>query len=335
MIIVVYVDDILVMSQDPGAIKGFGDRLASIFEVKDIGEIKRCLGMDFTRSRDGIFINQKTYVEDVLQRFRMQDCNPVSTPLDPGAKLVKGEPWTDADGERPPYRALVGCLLYLSVATRPDVAHAASVLSQFNDCFNKSHWGAAKRVLRYLKGTCDRGIFYSKEKVPLVGYADSDWGGSLEDRRSFTGYTFTMNGGAIAWDSKKQPTVALSTTEAEYMALSEAAKEAIHIKKFLRELGMDDVESLKILNDNVSAQRLATNPVYHARTKHIDIRHHFVREVVESGQVTIEHVGTNSMPADILTKALPRAKHETCVNLLGLMKQSTEDQRGCLEGKCW
>lgn len=320
LIIIIYVDDLLVLCRDPKEIACFGRELANLFEIKDLGDLKRCLGMDFFRRDEGIFINQRTYINDILLRFGMSECNPVSTPLEAGTKMTKGTPWSDADGKKPPYRELVGCLLYLSLATRPDIAHAASVLSQFNDCFNGNHWGAAKRVLRYLKGTSELGICYRSKDESLAGYVDADWGGSTDDRRSFTGYTFIMCGGAVAWDSRKQRTVALSTTEAEYMALSEAAKEAVHIQRFLLELGAIEVGPTKLFNDNVSAQKLATNPVFHARTKHIDIRHHFVREVVESGQVTLEHVASDEMPADVLTKALTRPKHNRCVDLLGLRR---------------
>lgn len=318
MVILIYVDDILVMCRDPKEIDRFGDRLAELFEIKVLGDLKRCLGMDFTRGKDGIHINQGTYIRDTLQRFGMQDSNAVSTPLDVGTKLVKGEAWSGSDGEKPPYRELIGCLLYLSVATRPDIAHATSLLSQFNDCFNKVHWSAAKRVLRYLKGTSNQGILYRYGEESMAGYVDADWGGSSDDRRSFTGYAFILNGGAVAWDSRKQRTVALSTMEAEYMALSEAAKEAVHLQRLLLELGARKAGPVRLFNDNFSAQRLATNPVFHARTKHIDIRHHYVREIIESGQVVLEHVSSEEMPADILTKALTKPKHERCVDLLGL-----------------
>lgn len=209
LIIIIYVDDLLVICQDPEEIVCFGRKLASLFEVKDLGDLKRCLGMDFFRGKEGICINQKTYIKDILLRFGMSECNPVSTSLEAGTKMANGTPWSDADGKTPPYRELVGCLLYLSLTTRPDIAHVASVLSQFNNCFNETHWSAAKRVLRYLKGTSELGICYRSKGEFLAGYVDADWGGSTDDRRSFTGYTFVMCGGAVAWDSRKQRTVAV------------------------------------------------------------------------------------------------------------------------------
>lgn len=329
--IIIYVDDILVMSRSEEQILEFGKALSQVFEIKDLGEVKRCLGMDFTRSKGGIFVNQRTYISDVLRRFRMLECNPVATPMDPGIRLERGNPWSEEDGERPPYRELIGCLLYLSVATRPDIAHATSSLSQYNDGFSKAHWNAAKRVLRYLKGTIDVGLFYRSEDNSMKGYADADWAGSKDDRRSYTGYAFLVAGGAVSWDSRKQRTVALSTAEAEYMALAEAAKEAIYLRRLLQELG-SRVCSITLHSDNVSAQKLALNPVHHARTKHIDIRYHFIREVVQSGQVIVDHVASGDMAADILTKPLPRDPHRTCSGLLGLVQDARTGDR--IEGKC-
>lgn len=323
MLIVVYVDDILIMSRNLEEIKRFGADLNKKFAIKDLGDVKRCLGIDFERNENGIMLTQKTYIREILQRFGMEECKPSSTPLDAGAKLTTTDPWAAADGAKPPYRELVGALLYLSVATRPDIAHAASSLSQFNENFGKVHWIAAKRVLRYLKGTADIGITFRRGQTSIEGYVDADWAGSTHDRRSFTGYAFIMNEGCISWDSRKQRTVALSSTEAEYMALSEAAKEAVYLRRLLLELG-EEVDVIKLSNDNVGAQKLASNAIYHARTKHIDIRHHFVREIVESKQIELHHIASEKMPADVLTKALTKFKHEGCVELLGLIKE----QRG-------
>jgi len=253
LIAVVYVDDIIVMSEDPRKVAEFRADLSERFEVKDVGKLKRCLGMNFMQDDKGIRINQQTYVTELLQRFEMQDCRPVSTPLDVNTKLTKTDSWTSADGEEPPYRELVGCLLYLSVATRPDLAHAVSQLSQFNDCFGRSHWIAAKRVLRYLKKTADFGITYKYGESDLQGFVDADWAGSVHDRKSFTGYAFMMNGGCVSWDSRKQRTVALSSTEAEYMALSEAAKEAVYLRRLVQKLGVN-ADNLTLSSDNLGAQ---------------------------------------------------------------------------------
>lgn len=319
LLVVIYVDDILAMSRNLEIVKKFGTTLGEKFEVKDIGDVKRCLGMDFIHGDDCIKIHQESYVKELLRRFGMQDCKTVSTPIDVSTKLTKEDQWRTTDGPKPPYRELIGGLLYLSVATRPDLAHVASVLSQFNDCFGKTHWVAAKRVLRYLKGTANYGIVFRHGRNDFQGFVDADWAGSIDDRRSFTGYVFKMNGGCISWDSRKQTTVALSSTEAEYMALSEVSKEAVYLRRFLKELGIN-AGTIKVSCDNIGAQKLATNPVFHSRTKHIDIRHHFVREKIKNGEIHLEYVPTEEMTADVLTKGLTKQKHIKGVELLGLSK---------------
>lgn len=315
--IVVYVDDILIMSCDDSEIARIKDHLDAKFDVKKLGMIKYCLGLEFARREGEISAKQKGYIHEILDRFGMAECRPVSTPLEPGLKLERCESTTDDGRFEAPYRELVGALMYLSVATRPDISHAVSYLSQFNSCYTETHWKAAKRVLRYLRGTDDVGLVYSCSRDAPVMFADADWGNCTLDRRSYTGYVFVMSGGAVSWESRKQQTVALSSTEAEYMALSEATKDALCMKRLLGELGLD-LDEMVIKSDNIGAQRLGTNPVYHARSKHIDIRHHFVREAVEEGSILIQHVSSEEMAADILTKGLPRGRHENCVRLLGL-----------------
>lgn len=197
-------------------------------------------------------------------------------------------------------------------------AHAVSALSQFNTCFGKIHWTAAKRVLRYLKGSNALGLIFGPNTECLKGYVDADWANCLMDRRSYTGYVFILSKGPISWESKKQRTVALSSTEAEYMGLTEAAKENMYIREFLLELGFGNLADTRVLNDNMGALRLAENQVFHARSKHIDIRHHFIRESIQKKQLKLEHVSTDDMIADMLTKGLSRPKHQRCMKMLGL-----------------
>ena len=252
----------------------------------------------------------------------MSECKPISTPCDPNVKLVKNENEKEKCDRQLPYRELVGSLMYLAVGTRPDLALIVSHLSQFNNSYDSSHWAAAKRVLRYLKGTMDFSLRFDSINMPILGYTDADWGSCVVDRRSYTGYCFLLGRSAISWDSKKQRTVALSTTEAEYMALAEASKEAVYLQRFLNELGADMAENVKLMCDNMSAQKLGKNPVYHSRSKHIDVKHHFVREMLTEGTIKLEYVPTTEMVADILTKALPKQKHEWCVKKLGLASTS-------------
>ena len=232
-------------------------------------------------------------------------------------------PTTEAervDMARVPYRSAVGSLMYAMVATRPDIAAAVSAVSRFMENPGSEHWTAVKHIMRYLKNTADWVLTLGSGcKLQLVGYCDADWaGGDLDGRRSTTGYTFSLGSGSIVWSSKRQPTVALSTTEAEYMATTNAAREAIWLRRLLGELGYTQAEPTVIYSDNQGSIKLAHNPVHHSRTKHIDVQHHFVRELVESNVVALRYCPTDANVADVLTKPLLRIKHVQCAEALGL-----------------
>ena len=336
ILIVIYVDDIVVASQSEYEMIEFGRYLSNIFEIKDLGTMAYCLGMEFVQRINEISIYQSGYIRDVLDRFRMSDSKPVATPMDPGTKLEKDEGESSPNEEELPYRELIGSLMYLAVCTRPDIAFAVSYLSQFNSCYNKSHWTAAKRVLRYIKETQDLGLKYQKTGKPLHGYVDADWANCTIDRRSYTGYTFILGGCPISWESRKQRTVALSSTEAEYMALSESSKEASYLKRFLENAGVNNLIQVRIFCDNNGARKLAENPVFHNRSKHIDVRHHHVREVIGRGEIVVEYTPTDEMAADIFTKGLSRQKHVKCVELLGLTNISILNKdHPWIEGEYW
>lgn len=268
-------------SRDQSKITELTEYFSRNFQSKNLGEIRYCLGIEFSQNEDGITMNQSGYINDILNRFGMKDSKPVTTPLDYSCKLVKGD--SVLHDKKFPFRELLGMLMHLAVCTRPDIAFAVNHLSQFNNCYDETHWKAAKRVLRYLKGTSNIGLSFKRSKEHLTGYVDADWANCLDDRRSYTGYAFILNGCPISWESRNQRTVALSSTEAEYMAVSDAVKEAVHLRRFIDDLGFELPTKLNIFNDNNGARKLVENPVFHARTKHIDIRHHYVREVLESG----------------------------------------------------
>lgn len=315
----IYVDDILIASSDISKIAKLTEYLSSLFQITDFGEVNYCLGIEFRQGENRILMSQEGYINDILSRFGMVESKPVSTPLDCSVKLKKNVGCPTAQEKDLPYRELIGMLMYLSVCTRPDIAYTVSYLSQFNCCYNEIHWKSAKRVLRYLKGTSKVGLCFKRANGDLTGFADADWANCLDDRRSYTGYVFTLFDSVVSWESRKQRTTALSSTEAEYMAISDAVKEAIYLRKFIKGLGFELPSTLKIFNDNNGARKLAENPVFHARTKHIDVRHHFIREVLDSGILKIEYTPTEIMPADILTKGLSKPKHEKCIDLLGLV----------------
>uniref|UniRef100_A0AAV1UB76 RxLR effector candidate protein n=1 Tax=Peronospora matthiolae TaxID=2874970 RepID=A0AAV1UB76_9STRA len=232
-----------------------------------------------------------------------------------------------------PYRSAVGGIMYLMVATRPDLAAAVGSLSQFSSDPCPTHWQALKRVLRYLQATPNHGLEFTREEGSRIcGYTDADWAGDIESRRSTSGYVFMMNGECISWKSQKQRTVALSSTEAEYMALSEATKEAVWLKVLLGELGeMTSDEAIKMYEDNQGSIALAKNPEFHKRTKHIDIRYHFVRKRVESGEVVLEYCPTQDMLADMMTKPIAAVQFENIRDRLGIQGAAANESRGSVE----
>uniref|UniRef100_A0A2N9EI16 Integrase catalytic domain-containing protein n=1 Tax=Fagus sylvatica TaxID=28930 RepID=A0A2N9EI16_FAGSY len=228
-------------------------------------------------------------------------CKPVSTPMSSNEKLQQNDAAEKADAKA--YRSLVGSLIYLT-NTRPDIVHSVSLISRFMNQPSKLHYATAKRILRYLQGTKKLGILYKKENDNnLVGFTDSDWVGSLDDRKSTSGYIFCLGSKVIAWSSKKQKTVALSSAEAEYIAANDAACEAVWLRKILSDLQQKIEEPTVICCDNMSAIAMTKNPVFHARTKHIELRHHFIRDLVSQGEIQLKFISTNDQPADILTKA--------------------------------
>ncbi|KAG7962752.1 hypothetical protein I3843_09G081300 [Carya illinoinensis] len=217
-----------------------------------------------------------------------------------------------------PYASVVGSLMYAMVCTRPDISQAVSLISRYMHNPGKTHWHAAKWILRYILGTVDIGLKFEKSEDSLVtGYVDSDYAGDLDKRRSTTGYVFTMAGGPVSWRSTLQSTIALSSTEAEYMAVTEAVKEAIWLQGLVTDLGFKQLE-VTVYCDSQSAIHLAKNQVYHSRTKHIDVRFHFVREILEEGDILLQKIGTEDNPADMLTKVVTGIKFQHCLDLINI-----------------
>ena len=250
----------------------------------------------------------------------MSDAKPVSTPVDTGTKLVKATDDSD-EVNQGLYQSAVGSLLYLSSRTRPDIAYAVSNVAQFSAKPNKQHWTAVKRILRYLQGTKNFGLLYAKEgSKECVGYSDADWAGDLDNRRSTSGYVFKISGAAVSWRSKKQTCVALSTTEAEYMALANATQEAIWMRQLTADLNLKNTadKPIRLFEDNQSAICIAKNPQFHGRTKHIEIKYHFTRDQVNIGTIDLQYCRTEDMIADIFTKALLKEKFIKLRDMAGI-----------------
>lgn len=313
VIIALHVDDFLVFSNSDREKNNLKAALQSEFDIKDLGVANHCLGLDIEQD-EGTRINQKTFIKDLLAKFNMVDAKPAATPMENKLVLTKNKENVLPDV---PYQSLIGSLMFLSVNTRPDISFACSYLSQFNTCYSMEHWHAAKRVLRYLKSTLDLGITYKKAETDIVGFADSEWGQNVVDSKSYSGYVFELSKGAVAREAKKQDCVSLSSTEAEYVAISQAAKEAIFLKGLLFEL-ISFNRPITLFNDNQGAHKLVVNDVFHKRTKHIRVKYHFIRDVVSKNLIEVKYLSTDKMPADIFTKALPKAKHVFCINKMNL-----------------
>src|SRR5947207_3011429 len=245
----------------------------------------------------------------------MQDSNPASAPLSAGTKLIKAT-ITDVVTDERDYQSIVGSQMYAMLGTRPDLTQSIQQISQYCQKPTKTHEKSAKQGLRYLKGMMDEGITYNGNLgLNLKCWSDANWGAE-EGRESVSGFVFTLAGGAMSWSSKKQSSVALSSTESEYMALLHALKEQIWIKRLLNEMGYNIDDQNIIYTDSQSAIALAQNPKHHARTKHIDIQYHFVRNCVEDGRLKLKYCSTEDMVADGLTKALAPERHWTLIRMM-------------------
>lgn len=307
--LVVYVDDIVITGSDQDGIQKLKQHLFTHFQTKDLGKLKYFLGIEIAQSSSAVVLSQRKYALDILEETGMLDCKPVDTPMDPNVKLVPGQGEPLGDPGR--YRRLVGKLNYLTI-TRPDISFPVSVVSQFLQSPCDSHWDAVIRILRYIKSTPGQGVLYeNRGHTQVVGYTDADWAGSPTDRRSTSGYCVFIGGNLISWKSKKQDVVARSSAEAEYRAMALATCELIWLRHLLRELRFGKDEQMKLICDNQAALHIASNPVFHERTKHIEVDCHFIREKIASGCVATSFVNSNDQLADIFTKSLrgPRIKY--------------------------
>lgn len=309
LIITVWVDDLRVYGPTYEAIDGFLEKLAKIFQITNEDADSTYLGMQIDTKQPGkVILHQAAYVRKILDRFEISNVTPARTPGDSNVKLNKSA--TEASAEyRSLYLRKFGSLNYLPTMTRPDLSHALSLCGRYNANPDQSHMDAMDRIYAYLSNSQSLGITYENiETVELVGYVDSDYLGCVDTRRSTTGWVFMLANGPVSWSSRRQDTVSLSSTEAEYVAATEAVKEAVWLRRFINDLRLPGVQlpSVKLHIDNRSAIKLANNPENHRRTKHIDAKHHYIREVVESGEVVIEWIGTEHNTADMFTKPLSR-----------------------------
>ncbi|ESW98399.1 Polyprotein (gag/pol) of Ty1/Copia retrotransposon [Ogataea parapolymorpha DL-1] len=316
VLIGLYVDDLLLLSQSDRACRWAKDLLSSHFHMKDLGPVQRFLGMDITQTSSQVHLSLHSYIFQLLQHTGMLDCNPVHIPFASSTYLMDSSPLDGSDITE--YRSLVGKLLFAANTGRPDISYAVSYLSRYMQTPLEEHMRGVKHLLRYLKGSMNMGITYQRrQSFKLTGYTDADWGGSKEDRKSTSGYVFMLGDSPITWRSKKQEVVALSTTEAEYIALSDGVKELLWLDQLINQIDLK-LESIPVIwSDNTSCISLANHPHAHPRTKHIDIRHHHIRETLQRNKFVLKHMDTHHMIADIFTKGLARPQFEYLREAMG------------------
>lgn len=316
LIISLYVDDLIYTGNDEVMMKEFKESMMKEFEMSDMGKMKYFLGIEVMQFDGGIFVSQKKYVKEVLKRFGMSESNAVLNPIVPGFKIHRDDDGVKVDGSL--FKQLVGSMIYLT-ATRPDVMYTVSLVSRYMSEPTELHLTAAKRILRYLQGTIGYGILYQKGgNQELVGYTDSDYAGSVEDRKSTSGYAFILSDAAVAWSSRKQPIVTLSTTEAEFVAAAATACQLVWMKRILARIGYEGSSSPVIFCDNSSTIKLSKNPVMHGKSKHIDVRFHFLRNLVNEGAMQLKFCSTQDQTADIFTKPLKLEKFQELRGKLGV-----------------
>ena len=321
-IIAVYVDDILLAGKDKRKMDEIKQTLSSLFEVKDMGELHYFLGVKVIQNHEekSIWIGQPTYTSSIIEHFGLKEAKSVATPVNTAIKLVKATE-DDELADQGLYQSAVGSLQYLSTMTRPDITFAVSNVGKFSSKPTKDHWVAVKRIIRYLQGTSNYGLKYSYDgsnTSTCIGYSDSDFGGDTDDRKSTSGYIFQIGGTGISWRSKKQTSVALSTAEAEYIALSQAAQEAIWLRQLSTDLLCKPQQPTTVYEDNQAAISMSKNPQAHGKSKHIEIKYHFIREQVNNKNIEVKYCSTDNMIADMLTKGLSKEKFHKLRQLAGV-----------------
>ncbi|SGY38337.1 BQ5605_C003g02002 [Microbotryum silenes-dioicae] len=320
--IALYVDDLLMISPDLAEIERVILGLEQRYSVKRLGLAEYILGIQIRRLDDGsVALSQERYIMDVLARFHFDTTTRGTTvPMTPGLSLT-AVPGQATERIRSWYLQAIGSLLYISLGTRPDIAFAVSYLARFANNPGHRHWIAVKHILRYLRATYRNELVYTRGQARItgvVGYSDANWGACVDTSISTMGYVFYIAGSPVSWSSKRQSRVADSTTDAEYLALSHAGKEGIYLSQLLEELHVQPVAPAHIFTDNEAAAAVARDPVRVSGTRHIRLREHFVRDMVNRGDISLSHVGTSDMVADIFTKALGPKVFSTHCYALGL-----------------
>jgi len=322
-VVVVHVDDCTIITTTIRLIEELKAGLRKHFEVTDLGELHWMLGIEVKRDRSGrmVHLSQQAYIDAILRRYHLSDLKLLSMPMDHQVRLSSDQaPASAAECAmmcNVPYRKAVSALNWAALATRPDIAFAVTTVTRFAANPGPAHWEAMKQIFRYLSGTRNLWLTYGEANTPLEGYADAD-GSMAEDRHTISGYAFLIDGGAVSWSSKRQEIVSLSTTESEYVAATHGGKEALWLRSLISEVFGNIKGPTTLFSDNQAAIALTRDNQYHPRTKHIDVRYHWIHWVVEKGSIQLVYCPTDDMVANALTKALPSAKVKHFASAFGL-----------------
>lgn len=315
--ILLYVDDMLVACSNQEEYEEISTLLGREFNLTELGEVHSYLGIEIKKRGNNYYLNQTAYIRQLAERFGMQEAKCSRIPMDPGYIQQKEE------GDRLPnnemYQSLIGGLLYLAVTTRPDIAVSTSILGRRVSKPTSADWTEAKRVLRYLIGTSDLMLCLGGGEQILEGFSDADWAGEAKDRKSTSGYLYRLDGGLVLWGAKKQTCVALSSTEAEYVSLSICCQELEWFLRLLESFGERPALPVKIWEDNQSSIKLLQQDDYTKRSKHVDTRYHYTRDLMKKGKIDVQYCPTTDMLADMLTKPLNRIKLENFRSRIGLI----------------
>jgi len=317
----VYVDDIVITGTDTALIFQLQERLQSSFHMKDLGPLQYFLGLEVHSTTTGIFLHQHKYIQELIALASLQEGRSVDTPLEVNVKDHRDE--GDFLSNPSLYRQLVRSLNYLTI-TRPDISFVVQQVSQFMQAPTHLHLAVVRRIIRYLHGTSAQGLFFPVDSpIRLVAYSNADWAGCSDTHHLITGWCMFLGNFLVSWKSKKQDRVSKSSTESEYRVMSSVCYEIIWLRGLLGELGFPQVEPTPLHADNTSAIQIAANPVFHERTKHIEVDCHSIREAYDARVISHLHISTTLQTADVFTKALSKHRHHFLIDKVMFLDHST------------
>jgi transposase InsO family protein len=319
LLVGVYVDDLVITGAKEAEVAAFKDAMKATFQMSDLGPLSFYLGIEVHQGDSGITLRQTAYAKRIVELAGLTECNPSLTPMEERLKLSRDSTAEEVDATQ--YRRLVGSLRYLT-HTRPDLAFSVGYVSRFMQRPTTEHQQAVKRIIRYVAGTLDHGLYYPRcpGEAHLVGYSDSDHAGDIDNSKSTSGILFFFGKCLVTWQSVKQPVVAMSSCEAEYIAASTASTQALWLSRLLSDLLGRDTGAVELRVDSKSALALAKNPVFHERSKHIRLRYHFIRDCLAEGSIQANYINTKDQLADLLTKPLGRIKFLELCSRTGMVQ---------------